>query len=333
MKQGFTPIISILLILGSIQSTAFGSVPTSGSEQIDSLQSVTDSIPTRPEESGEPQDHATTLSTEFPVDKDLYLATSQTREDRSTVKRVSKRRQYKPPYPELSADSIRKLKRQRGLTSLSNTFVPKGQWVIATNVSFSTHSNNNYTFVVIEGIDSEGHTMKITPALGYALTNNMVVGVRFASSRTFLRIDNGSIQLGDDDTGVDLKADYFYSLKHTYQASLIWRQYIPLGNNKRFALFNEMQIGMGRSQAKFAADSPIRGTYETGKIFSIGMTPGLVAFATNNMAVELNVGVLGFTYNSVKQIHNQVTVGKRNSSAMNFKVNIFSIGLGVAFYL
>lgn len=331
MKQGLTPIISILLILGSIHSTAFGSVPASGSEQIDSLLSVADSIPTQQDKQ---QDHTTTLSTELPADRALHLTTSQEAwKDRPAVKRVSKRRQYKPPYPELSADSIRKLKRQRGLTSLSNTFVPKGQWVIATNVSFSTHSNNNYTFVVIEGIDSEGHTMKITPALGYALTNNMVVGVRFAYSRTFLRIDNGSIQLGDDDTGVDLKADYFYSLKHTYQASLIWRQYIPLGNNKRFALFNEMQIGMGRSQAKFAADSPIRGTYETGKIFSIGMTPGLVAFATNNMAVELNVGVLGFTYNRVKQIHNQVTVGKRNSSAMNFKVNIFSIGLGVAFYL
>lgn len=331
MKQGLTPIISFLLILGSIHSTAFGSVPASGSEQIDSLLSVADSIPIQQDKQ---QDHTTTLSTELPADRALHLTTSQEAwEDRPAVKRVSKRRQYKPPYPELSADSIRKLKRQRGLTSLSNTFVPKGQWVIATNVSFSTHSNNNYTFVVIEGIDSEGHTMKITPALGYALTNNMVVGVRFAYSRTFLRIDNGSIQLGDDDTGVDLKADYFYSLKHTYQASLIWRQYIPLGNNKRFALFNEMQIGMGRSQAKFAADSPIRGTYETGKIFSIGMTPGLVAFATNNMAVELNVGVLGFTYNSVKQIHNQVTVGKRNSSAMNFKVNIFSIGLGVAFYL
>ena len=237
MKQGLTPIISILLILGSIHSTAFGSVPASGSEQIDSLLSVVDSIPTQQDKQ---QDHTATLSTGLPADRDLHLTASQeTWKDRSTNKKVSKRRQYKPPYPELSADSIRTLKRQRGLTSLSNTFVPKGQWVIATNVSFSTHSNNNYTFVVIEGIDSEGHTMKITPALGYALTNNMVVGVRFAYSRTFLRIDNGSIQLGDDDTGVDLKADYFYSLKHTYQASLIWRQYIPLGNNKRFALFNE----------------------------------------------------------------------------------------------
>ena len=65
----------------------------------------------------------------------------------------------------------------------------------------------------------------------------------------------------------------------------------------------------------------------------MGITPGLVAFATNNMAIELNVGIMGITYSKVRQIHNQVTVGTRKSSMMNFKVNIFSIGIGVAFYL
>lgn len=68
-------------------------------------------------------------------------------------------------------------------------------------------------------------------------------------------------------------------------------------------------------------------------MLSLGISPGLVAFATNNMAFEVNVGVMGISYSSIKQVHNQVTVGKRSSSMMNFKVNIFSIGLGVAFYL
>ena len=199
--------------------------------------------------------------------------------------------------------------------------------------SFSTHSNKDYTFVVIEGINSEGHTVKIAPVLAYAVANNMALGARFTYSRTYLRIDSGSIQLGDDDTGIDLKADSYYSLKHVYEGTLIWRQYIPLGNNKRFALFNEMQFAIGGSQAKFASGSPVKGTYETGLLLSLGISPGLVAFATNNMAFEVNVGVMGISYSSIKQVHNQVTVGKRSSSMMNFKVNIFSIGLGVAFYL
>ena len=51
------------------------------------------------------------------------------------------------------------------------------------------------------------------------------------------------------------------------------------------------------------------------------------------MALELNVGVMGITYESVKQIHNQVAVGRRSGSMMSFKVNLLSIGLGMAFYL
>ena len=99
------------------------------------------------------------------------------------------------------------------------------------------------------------------------------------------------------------------------------------------ARVDERALAAGGTQARFANDSPVKGTYETGYTLSLGISPGIVAFATNNMAVEVNVGVMGISYTHAKQVHNQVTVGKRNTSMMNFKVNIFSIGLGMAFYL
>ena len=152
-------------------------------------------------------------------------------------------------------------------------------------------------------------------------------------SRTLLKLDNAELHFGNEETGTNIVARDFYSLKQTYSAAAIWRQYIPLGRNKRFALFNEMSLAAGGTQARFANDSPVKGTYETGYTLSLGISPGIVAFATNNMAVEVNVGVMGISYTHTKQVHNQVTVGKRNTSMMNFKVNIFSIGLGMAFYL
>lgn len=238
------------------------------------------------------------------------------------------------PLPIISlGDPIRPLKATRGLTSMSNVVVERGQWVMGINASFSTHTNKDYTLVVIEGINSAGHTVKVSPMLSYAFRDNMVVGGRFGYSRTFLKVDGGGISLGDDDTGVDIKVDFYYSLKHAYEGIIFWRQYIPFGESKRFALFNEVQLGIGGSQAKFAADSPVRGTYETGFSLGLSLTPGLVAFVTNDIAFELNVGVLGLTYNNVKQVHNQVSVGRRSTSMMNFKVNLFSIGLGMAFYL
>lgn len=225
------------------------------------------------------------------------------------------------------------LKSTRGLTSLSDVFVPKGQWVVGLQGSFSTHSNDHYTIVVIEGVNSEGHTVKVSPMLGYAFGNNMVAGARFGYSRTFLRINGGGISMGGEDAGVDIKVDSYYSLRHLYEGNIFWRRYIPFGGNKRFALFSEVQLSLGGSQAKFAADTPVRGTYETGFTMGLSVTPGIVAFVTNDMAFELNVGVMGITYENVKQVHNQVAVGRRTGSMMSFKVNLFSIGLGMAFYL
>ena len=228
--------------------------------------------------------------------------------------------------PERKADP----RAERGLTSMSNQFVPRGQWIFGASASYSTHTNKDYTFLVIEDINSDGYTFKVTPLIAYAIRDNMATGVKFIYSRSLLRIDSGSIKLGSD---IDLGVDFYNALQHNYSGAFIWRQYIPLGQNKRFALFNETSLTLGGGQSRFAADSPIRGTYETNFSASIGISPGLVAFATNNVAFEVNVGVMGLSYTRTRQVHNQVTVGKRTSSLMNFKVNILSIGLGISLYL
>ena len=229
--------------------------------------------------------------------------------------------------------TINEMRRRRGLTDTHNLFVPKGQWIFGGTASYSTHTNKSYQFLIIEGIDSKGYTFKISPMIAYAFRNNMALGGRFIYSRTLLKLDKAAINFGDADSNVSLNAQDYYALQHTYQVAAIWRQYIPLGRNKRFALYNEMSLAGGGTEARFANGSPVKGTYQSGYTFSLGISPGIVAFATNNMAVEVNVGVMGITFNHTEQVHNQVTVGERNISQMNFKVNIFSIGLGMAFYL
>lgn len=229
--------------------------------------------------------------------------------------------------------TINEIRRERGLTDTHNLFVPKGQWIFGGTASYSTHTNQGYQFLIVEGINSKGYTFRVSPLIAYAFRDNMALGGRFIYSRTLLKLDKAELHIGDEESGTNIEARDFYSLRQSYTAAAIWRQYIPLGRNKRFALFNEMQLSAGGTQARFANDSPVKGTYETGYTVSLGISPGIVAFATNNMAVEVNVGVMGITYSHTKQVHNQVTVGKRNTSMMNFKVNIFSIGLGMAFYL
>ena len=49
--------------------------------------------------------------------------------------------------------------------------------------------------------------------------------------------------------------------------------------------------------------------------------------------MEVNVGVLGFDYTSTRSVSDQVYVAHRKTKQANFKINLFSITFGVAFYI
>ena len=233
------------------------------------------------------------------------------------------------PISDAVATTLSDRRKNRGVSNLQNEFVPKGQWVFGGSVSYSTHTNNNYTFLIVEDIKSNGYQFKLSPILGYAYAKNSLVGVRFGYSRGLTQLDNAALVITSLDNA------FYYSLKQSYNVEALWRKYIPLGQSKRFALFAEVGLAMGGSQKKLAAGpkESISGVYENSFDLSLGVNPGVSAFLTNNMAIEVNIGVFGFNYSNTRQVGNQVVVGGTSSSQMNFKVNIFSIGLGASFYL
>ena len=102
---------------------------------------------------------------------------------------------------------------------MSNQFVPRGQWIFGASASYSTHTNKDYTFLVIEDINSDGYTFKVTPLIAYAIRDNMAIGVKFIYSRSLLRIDSGSIKLGSDTTTPELSSGVSTSLWDKTSAS------------------------------------------------------------------------------------------------------------------
>ncbi len=230
-------------------------------------------------------------------------------------------------------------RKQRGF-STDDCFVPKGQWIFGGTASYSTHVNDDYKFVVINDIDSEGYTVKVSPMIAFAPWRNMAVGVRFGYGRSMLAIDNASLSIGDGETGVNINVDYYHQVKHEYTGTIFWRPYIPLGHSNRFAIFAEVQLNVSGGQSKIVAENGVidgmqdyRGTYAESLGASLALQPGIVAFVTNNTALELSIGVFGIGYDRTKQLHNRLDEGVMNSTNMNFKVNLLSIGFGVSFYL
>ena len=173
---------------------------------------------------------------------------------------------------------------------------------------------------------------KISPMFCYALKDNLAAGGRFSYGRSLTKLDGVTLNL-DDDTHFDVND--LYQLKHSYSVIGILRNYINMGTSKRFALFAETRLEVGGSQSKMVTKNggTLTGTYSTTADFGLGVAPGIVAFINNYTAVEVSIGVLGLDFSKVKQTTDQVYIGERSSSSANFKINLFSIGLGIAFYL
>lgn len=211
-------------------------------------------------------------------------------------------------------------------------FVPKGQWIVGSSISYSQSEQKDYNFLVIESVSGEGYSFKLSPLLCYAFADNMAAGGRFAYKRSLMKVDEMGLEIGDD---LSFNLNDVYSLSHTYSGVAMFRNYISLGKSKRFALFNETQLTLEGGQSKFVngKGDELTGTFSKSFGVSLGACPGMVAFINNYTAVEVSIGVLGLNYSHTRQVTDQIHVANQSSSSVNFKINIFSIGMGIAFYL
>ncbi|MDD3038355.1 hypothetical protein [Bacteroides sp.] len=214
----------------------------------------------------------------------------------------------------------------------SSLFVPKGTWMGGCSFSYSEQTNDNYKFLVLDNVKASGYNFKVSPYAGYFFADNMAAGARLNYSRSYTDIGNLDLDLGDDLT-FDIK-DYKY-LEHTVYASGFLRTYMGLGNSKIFGFFNELRLSYGYGQGKNTSgvENDLTGTYQYIHRLQLGSAPGLTAFVTNNIAVEVSIGLVGLDFKWINQKTNQVESGYRRNSSANFKIDIFSLNIGMCFYL
>lgn len=211
-------------------------------------------------------------------------------------------------------------------------FVPKGAWISGVSVSYTQSDQNNYQFFIIENLNGDSYTFKVSPMLMFTFKDNLAAGGRLAYTRQRTRLNSASFVL---DSETDYSIDNLYSISHNFSATGLFRNYISLGSNTRFGMFNEVQVSVGGGQTKIASGlgEDLSGTYSKDFNLGIGMAPGLVVFLNNYSALEVNVGVLGFNYYHHHAITDQIYVANLKRKSANFKINLFSITFGVAFYI
>ena len=99
-------------------------------------------------------------------------------------------------------------------------------------------------------------------------------------------------------------------------------------------MFADVLLGGSFKQGKAFNASGLYadGTYTQAYALELAVDPGIIAFLTDRLAIELNIGVFGVSYSWMNQIHNQVDNGYSDSASAGFMVNLLSLGVGLSYY-
>lgn len=229
----------------------------------------------------------------------------------------------------LTVSAAKQPKFDRGIEQ--KTFIPKGQWMAGATFSYIEYDANNYQWMVIEDLNSLGYTFKVSPTVCYFFRDNLAIGGRFTYARTLSDLGNISMSFGDD---LNIELNDLYMKTHMFTTTIFSRAYLNMGDSKRFGLFNEVAVSYGYGQGNSTNtfnDEPT--AIHTDKHnLRLGVSPGLTCFINNYVAIEASVDVMGLDFRWDNQKINQVEDGKFRSSGANFKINLFSINLGMTFY-
>lgn len=209
-------------------------------------------------------------------------------------------------------------------------FMKKGVWIAGGSARYTQHANENFSFLVIDNINSTGFNLSASPHLLYTVKDNQAIGLKFSYNRGMLDLNSADLSVSD----IAMNVRDCYQINHKYSAYAVYRAYIPLAGAKRIALFADLMLGGSFKQGKafYPGKEYITGTYEENYAAELAVDPGIVAFLSERLAVELNVGMFGVSYGWSRQVHNQVAEGSSDYTSAGFMVNLLSLGVGLSYY-
>lgn len=212
----------------------------------------------------------------------------------------------------------------------SSPFIKKGTWMLGGNVRYSQHINDNHNILLISGVNSEGINVSASPKLLCMVKDNMGVGMKFSYDRSMLDLASAGLSFSE----IEINARDCYQINHKFSAYALCRAYVPFGNIKRFSLFADVMLGGSFKQGKAfnAGGQYVEGTYEQAYSLELAVNPGLMAFLTEHLALELNVGIFGVSHSWKEQVRNQVINGSSELTSAGFMVNLLSLGVGISYY-
>lgn len=211
--------------------------------------------------------------------------------------------------------------------------IPKGQWSFGLTASYGEFNTDDVEVLsILKNFDIKIKAYSLKPSISYFFRSNQSIGIKFDYTRSSVDLNNMTFDF-DDDLNFSLRDVSYYS--QSYTASINYRNYIGLGPEKRFAIFNEVDLGFGSGSSRFKRlyNNEPRDTRTNITRASLNFSPGLCVFIMDYISFNVSFGVFGIHMTNEKQTTDGVEEGSRFSSGANFKFNIFNINFGMAVHI
>ena len=219
----------------------------------------------------------------------------------------------------------------RGL--LNFLYIPKGKWAFGLTASYGEFDTEDVQVLsFLKDFNFKGSMFSISPTVSYFVRHNQAVGMKIGYSRNKFLLGSLSVDI-DEDINFSLKDVDYHT--ESYSAALFYRRYIGLDNGRRFAIFNDVELGFSSGNGSFTRlydDKPKETRTLTTKA-SLNFSPGLCVFIQEYVSVSISFGVFGVSYSWEKQRTNGIDEGTRSVLGTSFKFNLFKLNMGVAVHI
>lgn len=208
-------------------------------------------------------------------------------------------------------------------------FIPKKKWGFGLTASYGELSTDDVRVLsILQNVDFKGKIYSIKPFISYFIRNNQSVGLRFDYSKGEADLANLGLDF-DDDLNFELSDVSYYT--HSTSVSVFYRNYIGLNKSKRFAVFNEVDVGFGSGASRFKRkyNGEPRDTRTVITKGAINFSPGVCLFIQEYVSFNISFGVFGLNFQREHQTTDGTDEGTRFSSGANFRFNIFNINFGM----
>lgn len=208
-------------------------------------------------------------------------------------------------------------------------FIPRNKWGFGITASYGELNTDDVQVLsILKDVDFNGKMYSIRPYLSYFIRNNQSVGLKFNYNRGIADLGRLAVDF-DDDLNFTLRDVSYY--QQSFGIGAFYRNYVGLGHNGRFSIFNEVELGFSSGSSRFRRlyNSEPRDTRTTSTEVSLNFSPGVCVFIQEYVSFNVSFGVFGLKMRKEKQLTNGIDEGSRFTSGANFRFNIFNINFGM----